>query len=92
MKYMIKEERKAIQWLGDSVNPKECWEFCPLIMAETYRCNNRLIFKNPGYFGKTRVELNDWIVKVSDSEYLVFSNEDFKKRYISETELRDMFC
>lgn len=70
---------EAIQFLGDSVNVKECMDFCPKLLTETYRANETLTI--PTLEGKMICSKGDFIIKGISGEFYPCKPDIFEMTY-----------
>lgn len=70
---------EAIQFLGDAVNLRECFHFCPPLIHETYRANGTLTI--PTLEGKMICSKGDWIIKGVNGEFYPCKPDIFEKTY-----------
>ena len=83
MRYRKKPiEINAIQFLGDDKNIKECMDFCPALMCQTYglnKANNTFMIKT--LEGNMTCSKGDWIVEGINGEFYPIKNDIFEKTY-----------
>lgn len=70
---------EAIQFLGDDVNVVDCMLFCPLLLKETYRCNETLTI--PTLEGKMLCSKGDYIIKGINGEFYPCKPDIFHETY-----------
>lgn len=70
---------EAVRFLGDDRNVKECMQFCPPLLNETYRANNTLTI--PTLEGKMICSKGDWIIKGVNGEFYPCKPDVFDKTY-----------
>jgi len=79
MQYLLNEKYQAIQFKGDETGFMECLKFCPAIGLETYRCNQKLYFRDGGAL--FTVCKGDWIL-LSRGKYSVVDNDAFNANFL----------
>lgn len=68
---------EAVQWNGENV--KECMEFCPPLLEETYRANGKLTI--PTLEGKMLADTGDFIIKGVKGEFYPCKPDIFAATY-----------